>query len=94
MPKENNIEIEKLTRGQSSNKCWFTFIKAVITGSKGHEIITKVYKVQKPTGCHIDMYSFLFSLNCGLFLDDVMPFIGTSPVELYRVCVVDFHVWK
>ena len=120
MSKENSIKIEKLTRGQSSNQCWFTFRKAVITGSKGHEIMTKVKKIQKPTGCYIDMYSINEKVSgrtfvnpnvpqlkygrdmepeainafevyfsekhknvniehCGLFLDDVTPFIGASP---------------
>ena len=51
---ENIIRIEKLTRGQSGNQHWFNFRKAVITGSKGHEVMTKV---QKPTGGYIDMYS-------------------------------------
>ena len=50
------IKIEKLTRGHSGNQHWFNFRKAVITGSKGHEVMTKVKKVQKSTGGYIDMY--------------------------------------
>ena len=73
MSKENNIKIEKLTRGQSSNQCWFTFRKAVITGLKGHEIMTKVKRVRKPTGCYIDMYSINEKVSGRTFVNPNVP---------------------
>ena len=42
MTAEEVEQIEFYTRGQSSNECWFTFRKGVITGSKGHEVKTKI----------------------------------------------------
>ena len=37
-------KIEFITRGQSSNESWFSYRRGVITGSKGHEVKTKIKK--------------------------------------------------
>ena len=50
MTEDNNIEIEYHTRGQNTNELWFTCRKGVITGSKGHEVKTKMSKVKKGGG--------------------------------------------
>ena len=43
-------EIEKLTRGQNNNEQWFAFRKGVITGSKAHEVKTKMTKFTEGDG--------------------------------------------
>ena len=42
--------IELITRGQSSNEACYLYRKGVITGSKGHEVRTKMKKVKKGEG--------------------------------------------
>ena len=49
-------DIEICTRGQSENESWFEYRKGVITGSKGHEVKTRMQKLQKHGGESVNLW--------------------------------------
>ena len=55
--KENIETIEKLTMGQSGNAHWFEYHKYLITGTKAHEVVTKMTKIENDGGGAINMWS-------------------------------------
>ena len=60
--KENIETIEKLAMGQSENEYWFEYRKCLITASKGHEVVTKIIKVQKDGGGTVNMWSLIHKI--------------------------------
>jgi len=67
----NNIEI--ITRGQSENEQWYLFRKGVITASKAHEVITKMNKLEKGGGVHINMWSLNQKISGLTFVNPNIP---------------------
>ena len=57
--KENIETVEKLAMGQSENEYWFEYRKCLITASKGHEVVTKIIKLQKDGGGTVNMWSLI-----------------------------------
>ena len=70
---ENIEEIEKITRGQSNNEAWYTFRKGVITGSKGHDVKTKMSKVSKGSGGYVNMWNIFQKLSGYTYTNPNIP---------------------
>ena len=73
MTKENVHKIENVTRGQSCYKHWFSLRNGVITASKGHDVMTKMKKVQKLTGGYINMYALNEKVSGRTFINPDIP---------------------
>ena len=73
MNEDNILEIERITRGQSSNELWFQYRKGVITASKSHEVITKMTKVEKGGGGNINMYALNQKISGLAFVSPDIP---------------------
>ena len=65
-------EIEKLTRGQNNNEQWFAFRKGVITGSRTHEVKTKMTKFTEGDGSSTNLWS-LFKVSGRTFVNPNIP---------------------
>ena len=65
--------IELITRGQSSNEEWYLYRKGVITGSKGHEVITKIKKVKKGGGGYVNLWQLFQNVSGLVFVNPNIP---------------------
>ena len=97
MSVENIQKIENITRGQAENKKWFTFRSGVITGSKAHEVMTKMRKVQNRSGGCIDMWSLNQKISGRTFIDPNVPALKygrdyeSEAVESFRIEMLKSH---
>ena len=66
-------EIEICTRGQSENECWFTYRKGVISGSKGHEVKTKMQKLQKNGRESVNLWQVFQKISGLTFINPNIP---------------------
>ena len=66
-------EIEICTRGQSENECWFTYRKGVISGSKGHEVKTKMQKLQKNGRESVNFWQVFQKISGLTFINPNIP---------------------
>ena len=61
--------IEKVTRGQNTNACWYTFRKGVITASKGHDVNVKMIKLSKGASSDVGMWNLFQKLSGYTFVN-------------------------
>ena len=66
-------KIEFVTRGQSSNESWFLYRKGVITGSKGHEVKTKMKKLKKGGGSYVNLWQLFQKISGLVFTNPNIP---------------------
>ena len=66
-------EIKKLTRGQNNNEQWFAFRKGVVTGSKAHEVKTKMTKFTESDGSSTNLWSLFKKVSGMTFVNPNIP---------------------
>ena len=70
----NLEQIEHFTRGQSSNESWFVYRKGVISGSKGHNVKTKMEKLKKGGGCgNVNLWQVFQKISGLVFVNPNIP---------------------
>lgn len=67
----NKIEIA--TRGQNDNELWYSCRKGVITGSKGHDIKTKMKTFSKNNGTSVNLWQLFQKVSGLVFLNPNIP---------------------
>ena len=86
MTQENIEQIEQLTKGQHENANWHIFRKYVITVSKGHEVLTKMRKIQHTDNKSINMYDLFQKISGLAYVNPNIPALkyGRS-IEIHAV---------
>ena len=71
---EDNIEtIENLAMGQSEKGNWFKYFKCLITASNGHEVVTKITKVENDFDSAVNMWSLKQKMSGLAFVKPSIP---------------------
>jgi len=73
MTPANNKYIEKVTRGQSSNNLWFTCRKGVMSGSKGHDVKTKMKKIRNANIGYENLWQIFQKISGLTFVSPDIP---------------------
>ena len=66
-------KIDTCTRGQSTNEQWYLYRKGVITGSKAHEVLTKMKKIETGKGGTVDIWSCKQKISGLTFINPNIP---------------------
>ena len=66
-------KIESVTRSQINSAVWFAFRKGVITGSKGHEVKTKMKRLNKNDGSFVNLWQVFQKISGLVFINPNIP---------------------
>ena len=66
-------KIESVTRSQNNSTVWFAFRKGVITGSKGHEVKTKMKRLNKNDGSFVNLWQVFQKISGLVFINPNIP---------------------